>query len=133
MGSHAELTIGDIHIDSRKIGVDPVIMVLFCESEKQLKPYPPSSESEDALQEDDEDEELPSYVVKYVTAVSALRKRLDFFGFSLDVSKRAFEIGKEREIESIQRQMKLWQSLGESEARVLIPHYERELGTGFKC
>jgi hypothetical protein len=105
MGSRAELEVGGVRFDSWKDGVDPFIMVLFSESEKRCTRYPVPPEAEEVLEEG---EEWPFYQVQYVTTVQTLRKRLEFFGFTLDITKRAFDIAKQQEIKDIQRSIKNW-------------------------
>jgi hypothetical protein len=106
MGSWAELEIGGVLFDTWKVtdgGIDPSIMVLFSESDKRYKQYPISLEAEKVLEEG---EDWPFYQVQYFTTVQTLKKRLDFFGFTLDVCKRAFEIAKVQEIDNLRRSIK---------------------------
>jgi len=79
--------------------------VLFSESEKQCTRYPVPPEAESVL---DEGEEWPFYKVQYRSTIQTFKKRLEFFGFTLDVAKRVFEIARQEEIKDIQRSIKLW-------------------------
>jgi hypothetical protein len=105
MESHAELNIGEVCFDSWKGGVDPTIMVLFSESEKRCVRYPIPPEAENVL---DEGEEWPFYEVQYRSTTQTFKKRLEFFGFTLDIAKRVFDIAKQEEIKDIQRSIKHW-------------------------
>jgi hypothetical protein len=126
MGSHAVLDIGGVCFDSWKDGVDPAIMVLFSESEKQCTRDPVPPEAKIAL---DEGEEWPFYEVQYRSTVQVIKKRLEFFGFTLDVAHRAFEIAKQEEIKDIQRSIKVWLDRADSleAAHSIIARYRRGL------
>lgn len=120
------MKIGETVFENWKDGVDPFFMVLFSESEKRVAPFsPPEGDEEDDLLE--EDEKLPRHLVEYVTTVPVLKSRLDFFGFTMDITKRAFEIGKQREIESLQERMNLWRARTDDSAQALSTRYERGL------
>lgn len=126
MGSRAELHIGEVCFDSWKDGVDPTIMVLFTESEKRCTRYPVPPEAERVL---DQGEEWPFYEVQYRSTIQTVRKRLEFFGFTIDVAKRAFEIARQEEIKDIQRSIKLWLDRADSSeaANSIIARYRRGL------
>ena len=123
MGSWAKLTIGKTVFENWKDGIDPCIAVLFHESEKRVAPYPLPERDE----EEDFEEERPLYVVEYVTTVPVLKKRLDFLGFTLDISRRAFEIGKLQEVECLKNQINQWQTRTDDLYRQLKAHSERNL------
>lgn len=105
IGSHAVLNIGGVCFDSWKDGVDPAIMVLFSESEKRCTRYPVPPDAESVL---DEGEEWPFYEVLYRSTIQTFKKRLEFFGFTLDTAKRVFDIAKQQEIKDIERQIRFW-------------------------
>jgi hypothetical protein len=100
MGSRAELTIGDVTFGCWKDEIDPFILVLFSESEKRIREYPRPPEVEEILEDG---EEWPFHVARYVTNVQTLKARLDFFGFTLDTTKRVFEIAMKQEIEDTRK------------------------------
>jgi hypothetical protein len=98
MGSHSELTIENVLFDKWKDWIGDSIMILFSEKEKIVEEIPLPSEFEHLLEEG---ETSPFFSVKYVSTVETLKKRLDFLGFTLDTTRRVFEIGRVREIEDV--------------------------------
>lgn len=106
MGIRAELTIGEIHFASWKDDINPFILVLFSESEKQISQQSRPLDAEDDLEEG---EEGPFYSARYVTTVEALKARLEFFGFTLETTRRVFKIAIEQEIEETRRSIAMYE------------------------
>jgi hypothetical protein len=106
MGIRSELTIGEIPFACWKDDVNPFILVLFSESEKQISQQPRSHEAEE---NPEEDEEGPFYVARYVTTVKTLKTRLEFFGFTLETTRRVFEIAMEQEIKETRRSIAMFE------------------------
>ena len=104
MGIRAELTIGEIHFASWKDDVNPFILVLFSESEKRI-----SQQSRPLEENPEEGEEGPFYLARYVTTVKALKARLEFFGFTLETTRRVFNIAIDQEIEETRKSISMYE------------------------
>jgi len=89
--------------DSWKDGVDESLMILFSEKEKRVEQIPLPPEHDHLLEDG---ETLPFFSVEYASTVEALKKRLDFLGFTLDTTCQVFEISKAQEIEDRRRSVK---------------------------
>ena len=100
MGIRAGLTIGEVSFASWKDDINPFILVLFSEAEKQVVEQPRPVDAED---DPEEGEEGPFYSARYVTTVEALKARLEFFGFTLETTRRVFKIAIEQEIEETRK------------------------------
>jgi hypothetical protein len=105
MGAIAELTIGGIPLDSWKDYVPPEIAVLFNEREKRVEEVDP--DEDDELPE--EGESRPTKIVRYVTSLDCFRSRLEFFGFTLEMTRRAFEIGRIDALEECSKSISTWE------------------------
>jgi len=110
MGAIAELSIGGICLDSWKNYVPDEIAVLFTEQDKRVEEV---AVPEDLDEFFDESEPSPVRDVKYVTSVDCFRKRLEFFGFTLEVTRRAFEMGRVAAVEECRQSISLWESHSE--------------------
>lgn len=95
MSVHSRLTIRDVHFEAWKEGFSDEIMMLFSESEKHVEQMAPSPEEE--LGESEEDTS-PPLSVEYVSSVEAIKKRLDFLGFTFDTCREVFELARCAEI-----------------------------------
>lgn len=99
MGSYAESWVNDFYIGSSKNDIDPEIMKLFRESDRQTVSVNNGglpkrlSRAEQYLEEEEE-----VNVVFYSISVKELRDRLDLIGYSLDNAKQAFKYYLESEI-----------------------------------
>lgn len=106
MGAIAELSVGGIPLDSWKNYVPDEIAVLFTEQEKSVDDTAVPEELEGYFEPG---EPSPVKDVKYVTSIDCFRKRLEFFGFNLEVTRRAFEIGRVADLEECRRSISLWE------------------------
>jgi hypothetical protein len=110
MGAIAELSVGGISLDSWKNVVPDEVAVLFTEREKRVEDCAVPQELEEFFEED---EPSPVKEVKYVTPLECFKKRLEFFGFTFEVTRRAFEIGRATDIEECRKSIALWEGQAE--------------------
>lgn len=115
MGAIAELSIGGISLQTWKNHVPDEIAVLFTEKERRVGDTALPSELEDFF---DAGEPSPVKDVRYVTSIEGFTKRLEFFGFTLEAARRAFEVGRLSDLEECRNSISVWErhSVQNSEA-----------------
>lgn len=99
MGSYAECWVNDFYVGASKNDIDPAIMKLFRESDRQTihvknGSLPKRLSRAETYLEDGEE----INVVFYAISVKELRDRLDLIGYSLNNAKRAFKYCLDAEI-----------------------------------
>jgi hypothetical protein len=105
MGAIVELTIGGIPLGSWRDHVPPEIAVLFNEREKRVEEVVTAGEDGELLEEG---ESMPGKSVRYVTPLDAFRNRLEFFGFTFEIARGAFEIGRINDLEECSKSISTW-------------------------
>jgi hypothetical protein len=99
VGTYASCTFGNLHLIDSKSEVDPAVMRLFRRADrKALKvgdPKLPAHLSERYHDVDGDD----FRVIYYEAGPSAIRDRLDLFGYTIDAARRVFEEWRLLEIE----------------------------------
>ncbi len=99
MGSYSVVRIGDLTFHSVKNDFDPAVMLLFTETDKRVHSYSPGEEQDQAHEELYKlFGEEPLTVVEYVTALTVVKDRLEFMGFTLPFVRRAFREGVEKRL-----------------------------------
>lgn len=125
MGCWSTLKIGNVVFGSWKDGVDDSIMVLFSESEKLIRHVAPDPVGGAAREGS---EGSPSLSVQYVTTIQALKRRLDFLGFTLATCRRAFEIAQAQEIADLRKRIAEFRGRREEAGTsALIEHYSKRI------
>ncbi|HEY0779859.1 MAG TPA: HEPN/Toprim-associated domain-containing protein, partial [Gemmatirosa sp.] len=101
IGSYAELHLGPLYVGGDKREINPLVMLLFRASDKRVyvsEPHPTGEER--AYREPSgpgDAHEEPYEVVEYVAPASAVRNRLELMGFTLQATRRAFEVAVQAE------------------------------------
>ncbi|MGH9605356.1 MAG: HEPN/Toprim-associated domain-containing protein [Terracidiphilus sp.] len=123
MGSSAILTVGGVPFDSWKGDVPAEIAVLFNERERHVEELAASDE-DDELRE--KGESGPARAVRYVTSLDCFRNRLEFFGFTLEMARGAFETGRIDALEECRRSISIWEGHAERHDKTAIQIIARE-------
>jgi len=110
MGATVELTIRGIPLHSWKDHVPPEIAALFSEREKRVGEVAVPSEDDEPVEEG---ESPPGKSVRYVTSLDCFRNRLEFFGFTFEIARGAFEIGRIDAFEECSKSISTWEGHAE--------------------
>lgn len=82
--------LGPLYIGGDKGGINPLVMMLFRKSDKQVRPITPEDPEWESLELDDEADD-PFQIVRYAAPAAVIRDRLDLLGFTLQASQQAFD------------------------------------------
>ena len=116
MGSWCDLRIGKLEFDSWKEEPLPILMSLFTESERRSGPIPPERWTEFFGVEPDDLKGERSDFLEYVAPARTIAERLDFLGFTTDLSRRAFEVGRRSQLQDQRNTLANLISFGASES-----------------
>ena len=100
MGSWSELRLGAFYLGCSKDEIDPTIMTLYRESDKEIRfTNPEITEGEQELSNENYEEDSAS-VIKYTCSVAIAKDRLELLGFTIDVAEAGYNRGLRAKIES---------------------------------
>jgi len=100
MSSWCDLRVGKLGFDSWSDEPLAILMSLYTESERRSGPIPPERWKEFFRVEPDQLEDERSDFLEYVAPAKTIAERLDFLGFTTEVSRRAFEIGRREQLQN---------------------------------
>lgn len=120
MGSRAYLTLGELTLAWTKGEIDPTILLLFSETDRQVI-------SDDINPDDDSEDRDNSCHVEYSSPLGLVKDRLDAMGYSIDGIREIFEIELRHEIEEKEKYFPIselseipdWSELNQKELDVL--------------
>lgn len=98
IGSYSELHLGPLYVGGDKGGINPLVMMVFRESDKRIERISRDGPEWPELTEGND--ELGVFeTVRYVAPAFAIRDRLELLGFTLRASIRAFEAATRIQVE----------------------------------